>query len=55
MYSAGLSQMGDLYMNQENFTEAFKMYILAKRTDKSEPLANKVIGVLRTLLGESNG
>ena len=51
-YSAGLTRVGDYYMQQNDKLTALHYYILAKNTNNADILINEVTQVVRMLLSE---
>ena len=52
-YTDGIIRVGDHYMKQAKPLEAFRMYWLAPERRKSEQLIEKMAGVVRSWLEES--
>ena len=53
-YSDGLIRLGDYYMKQNDHLEAFRMYWLAPERTKIDILVERMAGVVREWLEESN-
>lgn len=49
-YSDGLTRIGDVYANDNNFLEALKMYLLAHNTRKSEPIVKDISKIISKIL-----
>lgn len=49
-YSDGLTRVGDTYMEKKDELLALKMYLLAHNKSKSEPIIEKMAGVISALL-----
>lgn len=49
-YSDGLTRVGDTYMEQDQSLKALKQYVLAHNKSKSEPIYEKIAGVISQLL-----
>ena len=54
-YSDGLIRMGNHYLKENNHLEAFRMYWLAPEKRKADYLIERMAGVVRGWLEESNG
>ena len=52
-YSDGLTRCGDKYAEKNEYIKALRLYLLAHNKRKSEPLIEKVAGMVSTLLKES--
>jgi hypothetical protein len=52
-YTDGLIRIGDYYLKKNNHLEAFRMYWLAPEHRKAEYLIERMAGVVRTWLQES--
>lgn len=52
-YSDGLTRCGDKYAEKYEYIKALRLYLLAHNKRKSEPLIEKVAGMVSTLLEES--
>jgi hypothetical protein len=52
-YTDGLIRIGDHYMKQNNHLEAFRMYWLAPERRKADYLIERMAGVVRSWLQES--
>ena len=53
-YTDGIVRIGDYYMKKNQPLEAFRMYWLAPDRSKSEHLIERMAGVIRGWLKESN-
>ena len=53
-YTDGIVRIGDYYMKQKQPLEAFRMYWLAPDRSKSEHLIERMAGVIRGWMKESN-
>jgi hypothetical protein len=51
-YGDGLIRMGDHYLKNKEFLEAFRMYWLGKEKKKSDELIEKMVFVIREWLHE---
>ena len=51
-YSDGLTRVGDIFMKQNRSLDALRYYVLAHNNAKSEPLYEKISGILSMLLKE---
>ena len=51
-YSDGLTRIGDKYAEKNEYLEALRMYELAHNKRKSEPLIEKIAGVISVVLKE---
>jgi hypothetical protein len=51
-YSDGLTRIGDKYLELNKSLQALKMFILAHNTKKSEPLFEKIAGIVSMILKE---
>lgn len=51
-YSDGLTRVGDIFMKQHRGLDALRYYVLAHNSAKSEPLYEKISGILSALLKE---
>lgn len=49
-YSDGLTRVGDVYLEKKDELLALKMYLLAHNKSKSEPIIEKMAGVISALL-----
>ncbi|MBQ1832688.1 MAG: hypothetical protein II563_09775 [Treponema sp.] len=49
-YSDGLTRCGDEYMKKNEYMKALKLYMLAHNKRKSEPLTEKMAGIISMLL-----
>lgn len=53
-YSDGLVRIGDFYKSRGRDLDALRMYWLAPDRKKSEPIIEKISGIIRTLLNEED-
>lgn len=51
-YSDGLTRVGDKYMQNKQDLKALKLYILAHNKKKTEPVYQKIAGIISILLQE---
>lgn len=49
-YSDGLTRVGDAYAAKNEFLKALKLYLLAHNKRKSDPLIEKVSGIVSAML-----
>ena len=49
-YSDGLTRCGDEHLKKNEYMEALKLYVLAHNKRKSEPLTEKLAGIISILL-----
>ena len=53
-YTDGLVRVGDYYKSQGRDLDALRMYWIAPDKKKSEPIIEKLSGVIRTLINEED-
>lgn len=51
-YSDGLCRLGDFYQENKDPVNALKFYTISGRKDKSEPLVESIVQVIRAVLKE---
>ncbi|MBP5465512.1 MAG: hypothetical protein J6Y13_10115 [Treponema sp.] len=52
-YSDGLTRCGDSYAEKNEYIKALRLYLLAHNKRKSEPLIEKIAGMVSTLMKEA--
>ena len=52
-YSDGLTRCGDSYAGKNEYIKALRLYLLAHNKRKSDPLIEKIAGMVSTMLKES--
>ncbi len=52
-YSDGLTRCGDTYAEKNEYIKALRLYLLAHNKRKSDPLIEKIAGMVSTMLKES--
>ena len=52
-YSDGLTRCGDSYAEKNEYIKALRLYLLAHNKRKSDPLIEKIAGMVSTMLKES--
>lgn len=52
-YSDGLTRCGDTYAEKNEYIKALRLYLLAHNKRKSDPLIEKIAGIVSTMLKES--
>lgn len=53
-YSDGLCRVGDYYSEKADLTSALKFYTLSGRKDKSEPLIQSALQVIRSVMKDDD-
>ncbi len=53
-YSDGLTRCGDVHLKKNEYMEALKLYVLAHNKRKSEPLTEKLAGIISILLKDGD-
>ena len=49
-YSDGLSRVGDKYAEKQDYMNALRLYLLAHNKRKSEPIIEKLAGIVSVML-----
>ena len=49
-YSDGLTRVGDIYYEKNEYIKALRLYLLAHNKRKSEPIFEKISGVLSVMI-----
>lgn len=52
-YSDGLTHCGDSYAEKNEYIKALRLYLLAHNKRKSDPLIEKIAGMVSTLMKEA--
>jgi len=52
-YSDGISRVGDYYKSQNRLVEALRMYWIAPDRSKSEPLIERLAGIIKQLIEDN--
>ncbi len=52
-YSDGLTRCGDSYAEKNEYIKALRLYLLAHNKRKSDPLIEKIAGMVSTMLKDS--
>ena len=52
-YSDGLTRCGDSYAEKNEYIKALRLYLLAHNKRKSDPLIEKIAGMVSTLMKEA--